>query len=263
MTALVRFPRKKSSQRIVLTVILIVAWHCVPPQPIDKVVPHQNEASFAVFHSPTIVDDERRTTVSIFQALSSTPTTIRTLPFGLRNAIWASFSSGSGFNLVGITHSWRVVTFGDSRQTLKDEGRTATAMNIQSQPTKRTLFEDIFGVSAFASTSSDSVQAPALLHKNSKSHDVFDTPVYLAPSLDDLFNPLIKSFLTLRPAEPSIADDADDGEEDIVMEEEQDPISPTSRHASRVPNAGEMDAFTKLFRSRCMTGRNLRLLGNS
>lgn len=213
-----------------------------------------------MFHSPTIVDEERRTTVSIFQALSSTPTAIRSLPFGLRNAVWASFNSGSGFNLVGITHSWRVVTFGDSRQTLKDEGRTATAMNIQNQPPKRTLFEDIFGVSAFASTSSDPVHAPSLLRKNSKSHEVFDTPVYLAPSLDDLFNPLIKSFLTLRPSEPSIADDAhDDDDDDIVMEEEQDTTSSASRHASRVPNPGEMDAFTKLFRARCMTGRNLCL----
>lgn len=213
-----------------------------------------------MFHSPTIVDEERRTTVSIFQALSSTPTAIRSLPFGLRNAVWASFNSGSGFNLVGITHSWRVVTFGDSRQTLKDEGRTATAMNIQNQPPKRTLFEDIFGVSAFASTSSDPVHAPSLLRKNSKSDEVFDTPVYLAPSLDDLFNPLIKSFLTLRPSEPSIADDAhDDDDDDIVMEEEQDTTSSASRHASRVPNPGEMDAFTKLFRARCMTGRNLCL----
>ncbi|KAF8203796.1 WD40-repeat-containing domain protein [Pholiota molesta] len=237
-----------------------VAWQCMTPQSIEKVVPHPKEASFAVFYPSTIVDEEQRTRVSIFLASSNTPTIIRALPFGLRNVVWASFNSRPGFNLVGITHSWRAVTIGDSEQTLTEEGLTAKAMNNHSQQLqRRTLFQDIFGASAFASVSSDTPQAASLQRKD-KIHDVFDTPVYLAPSLDFLFEPLIKSFLTPRPLEPIIIDDTveNDTDEDIVMEEEQGAVtSVLSGHTSRTPNPDEMEAFTKLFRARCMTGRNI------
>lgn len=230
------------------------------PQSIEKVVPHPKEASFAVFCSSTIVDEEHRTRISIFLASSNTPTSIRALPFGLRNVVWASFNSRPGFNLVGITHSWRAVTIGDSEQTLTEDGLTAKAMNNHSQQLqRRTLFQDIFGASAFASVSSDTPQTASLQRKD-KIHDVFDTPAYLAPSFDFLFEPLIKSFLTPRPSEPIIMDDTveNDTDEDIVMEEEQGAVtSVLSGHPSRTPHPGEMEAFTKLFRARCMTGRNI------
>ncbi|KAF9486317.1 WD40 repeat-like protein [Pholiota conissans] len=231
-----------------------VAWQCPTSQSIEKIVPHPQDPTFAVFYTPVVVDEELRTRASIFSTASNNPSSTRTIPFGLRNVVWASFSSRPGFNIVGITHSWRVVTIGDADQTLHDEGLTARAVNNQQQPQKKTLFQDIFGISAFAATSPDTSTTPTLQRKD-KTHEIFDTPAYLAPSLDSLFEPLITTLLTLRLSEPIITDDiAEEADEDIVMEEEQDVIaSVPSYHPSRMPHPGEMEIFTKLFRTRCMT----------
>ncbi|KAF8973504.1 WD40-repeat-containing domain protein [Flammula alnicola] len=234
-----------------------VAWQCDTPHPIDRVVPHQKDASFAVFHSPTVTGEEINTRVSIFRASSNIPTSIRSVPFGLRNVVWASFNKRSGYNLVGVTHSWRVVMISDSQQPSNEEGLTAKGINVGHESQRRTLFQDIFGVSAFAASNSDFSQAPSLLQKHHKTYTLFDTPAYLAPSLDSLFDPLVKSLLTNRPTEPSALEDRpeDDIEEDAVMEEEQVASnSILSSHPSRSPHPGEMEAFTKLFKARCMTG---------
>lgn len=230
----------------------LVAWQTLTPFVIDKIVPHQKEAMFAVFHSPDLDGEDHRTKVALFNASSSVPTSIRSVPFGLRNVVWASIQNQPGYSLVGVTYTWRVVIIGDSQPVLKDGDITARAMNFEPQQQKRTIFQDIFGVSAFANSTAESSQTPSIQKKASEKQ-VFSDPVFLAPSLDMLFSALVQPYLVVRPAKENTTLDSHEElvEEDVVMESEAE--IPTV-HTSRVPIPGEMDAFIKLFKTYCLTG---------
>jgi NET1-associated nuclear protein 1 (U3 small nucleolar RNA-associated protein 17) len=230
-----------------------VAWQCNTPLQIDQVVPHKKDAAFAVCHLSEIKDEDRHTKVSIFTVSSSTPTSIRSLPFGLRTVVWAPFLNDSGFNLVAITHSWKAVVFGDSQHSFKDKTLSPNGLNLGHQPQRQSIFQDIFGVSAFASV--PLTETPSLRHANSPQ-EILHKPAYSTPPLNELFDSLIKSFLTDRPPD-TIVDEEQNPEdfEDADIQDEQPAGVPliTSRHHSRSANPGEMETFTKLFRS-CMMG---------
>ncbi|KAH9486491.1 WD repeat-containing protein 75 [Psilocybe cubensis] len=227
-----------------------VAWQTLTPLAIDKIVPHPKESTFAVFHSPDQDGEDHRTKITLFHVSSKVPTTIRFVPFGLRNVVWASYQKQPGYNLVGITYSWRVVLIGDSRPVLKDGEITARAMNLEPQKQKKTIFQDIFGVSAFSNTTVEHAHTFTVQRKSSEN-EVFTDPAYTAPSLETFFSSLLKPYLVVRPAkESNIPDDHDEVvEEDVVMEDEREiPIA----HTSRVPIPGEMDTFIKLFKTHCL-----------
>jgi len=115
-----------------------------------------------------------------------------------------------------------------------------------------TLFQDIFGVSAFASV--PQAETLSLRHADGPQ-EILDQPAYSIPPLNDLFDSLINLFLRDRPPDSVIEEQ---GLEDLEHDDMQDvqpaddPLT-TRRHHSRFANPGEMAAFTKLFRSRCMT----------
>ncbi|KDR85477.1 hypothetical protein GALMADRAFT_234368 [Galerina marginata CBS 339.88] len=228
-----------------------VSWQSITPLPIDLVISHKKEETFAVFHSTSVTGEERRTKVSIFSVLSNVPNTIRALPFGLRNAILVPVQHKAGYNIAGVTDSWRVVMISDSSLTLKDEGLTARAMNFGAQAPKRTLFQDIFGASAFATDPIESTQTSPLQGKEQGGHETFNDSAYLSPSLDQLFASLAKTFLTARPSEKSttLENQEDFIDEDTAMNLELDF---PANHVARLPQPGEMNTFTKLFRTHCM-----------
>lgn len=116
-----------------------------------------------------------------------------------------------------------------------------------------TLFQDIFGVSAFASV--PQTETPPPRHADGPQ-EILDQPAYSTPPLNNLFDSLIKLFLRDRPPDSIIEEQ---GPEDLEYDDMQDvqsagdPLT-TSRHNSRFVNHGELEAFTNLFKSRCMTG---------
>ncbi|CAA7265897.1 unnamed protein product [Cyclocybe aegerita] len=229
-----------------------VSWQTTTPVQIEKVIPHPREDSFAVIHSPIVVNDAQRTKVSIFRVSSSSPFSVRSVPFGLRNVIWGAFQASAGFSLVGVTERWRVIVMGDSAASFKDEGRVARGINTTNQgQQKRTLFQDLFGVSAFADSNSEFPEWVSAPRKDNISHDLFSAPAFLMPALDTLFGPLIESFLTVRIAEGAVNPDGPpDAYEDVAMEEAADSLI-TPNQPPRVPQPGELDMFTKLFRTSC------------
>ena len=224
---------------------------------IYKVVAHPKDSSFVLFQVPSIVNEEYSTEVTTFDITSNFPKSTQSVPFGLRNVIWNSTSRRAGYNLVGVTHSWKVVSIGDSVQMLNDEGLAAKSLSVNQQPQKKTLFQDIFGASAFAVTAPEVSAVSSLLRNDSRLPNIFNTPAYLAPSLESLFDPLMKSMLVIRPAEevgPSTEDVEED--EDVAMEDEPRVSASTSAaQSSRMPVPGEMDALVKLFKKHCMTGK--------
>jgi len=165
----------------------------------------------------------------------------------------SSQSHGSGFNLIGVTYAWRVVGFGDATPPLKDIGGTPRDLNRDHRPQKRTLFQDIFGASAFAHDLVDLPEPGSVQRKDTQNHAMFTVPAFIAPSIDTLFDPIVKSFLKERPMEHKIDTDLDNVDEDAPMDEDED-LSLSPDHLPRAPYPGELEAFTKLFRTHCRTG---------
>ncbi|KAF5385093.1 hypothetical protein D9615_001275 [Tricholomella constricta] len=227
-----------------------VRWTYEALMTIDRVIPHTEGDSFAVFHGYFSSQELPKTRVSILRAVSSAPASSHSIPFRLRNFSLYPFSRKlSGQVFVGITYDWRVVLFGDGAKLAKEEGSTATEIASSSTPIRRTLFQDIFGYSAFAepptvSTSVDGMNRP---RSGKAATDVFDSPAYLMPTLEHLFNPLMDGFLKHRP---------DDAPEHVVPEEEEEvdmeeePAEPVlvGDRSSRVVNQEEMDAFVEFFK---------------
>lgn len=118
-----------------------------------------------------------------------------------------------------------------------------------------TLFQDIFGVSAFALVPQTETLSPR--HADGPQ-EILDQPAYSTPPLNDLFDSLIKLFLRDRPPDSIIEEQGPEDLENDDMQDVQSAGDPlvTSRHHSRFVNPGEMEAFTSLFRSRCMTGES-------
>ncbi|KAF8167608.1 quinon protein alcohol dehydrogenase-like superfamily [Crassisporium funariophilum] len=231
-------------------------WQSNTMVTIDRVVPHPREDTFAVFHS-SAGSEVSHTYVSIFGTTSNKPTSTRSVPFGLKSVVWSPLRRCAGYSLVGVTHNWRVVTFGDSQLHAQVEGSTARELNVENHPQRRTLFRDIFGSSAFAEgraesiPASSSVSTQARLAKGSESDEIFGDPAYLTSPLDNLFNPLMKLFLTTRISESSTPKEHlhSEDEEDVMMEDEvAEPLVLTTR-PPRITNQGEMEMFTKLFRT--------------
>ncbi|KAG5647763.1 hypothetical protein DXG03_008486 [Asterophora parasitica] len=216
---------------------------------IDRVVPHAEADTFAVFHDSS--DQELpKTRVSIFRAASSTPASSHSIPFRLRNlSPYPLSQKPSGQVFVGITDDWSVVLFGDGAKLAKEEGATATEIASSSTPARRTLFQDIFGKSAFAEPPTVSVVADGGNRpRNGKaSADVFDSPAYLMPALEHLFNPLMDKFLKPRLDDSPVHVNPED--EDVDMDEEPADVAFVSGQSSRVVNQEEMDAFVSLFKN--------------
>ncbi|KAF8913139.1 quinon protein alcohol dehydrogenase-like superfamily [Gymnopilus junonius] len=233
-----------------------VSWQSNTPFWIKKIVPHQMDATFAVFHSLGLNQDseESLTKVAVFRVSSSIPILVRHVPFGLRNVVWAPFHNHPGYNLFGVTDTWRVVMIGDSEPKFNNENLTAArGMNFDTQAPRKTLFHDIFGAAAFASLSTESIHLPHPQGMEKGNHEFFSDAVYMSPSLDVLFDAVAKTVLTSRPPEPicSMEDPGDLIEEDSEVDHEADIFK---HRAPRTPISGEMDIFTKLFRAHSLIG---------
>lgn len=229
----------------------LVVWQTSLPFSIDKIISHHREATFAVFHSTSI--GEATVRVAIFQASSSIPSSVHCLPFTLRNVEFNSFQGSRGFNLVAITHSWKVVLIGDSVPSSLEEGLFPKAISANEQRQNRTLFQDIFGVSAFEEDLSvDQLSMSAALSRKGVDHPLSDIPAFATPSFDTFFDPFLNAFMTPRDIKDADkVEEANMDLEDDVMEQEEDVR--LKHHAGfRLPLPDELEVFTKLFRTTCI-----------
>jgi NET1-associated nuclear protein 1 (U3 small nucleolar RNA-associated protein 17) len=224
---------------------------------------HPREDSFAVFHCSS-VNQDRHTKVSIFRVPSYIPAATFLVPFGLQNVVWNPIGKGAGYNLVGITHDWRVVVLGDTQLPSRDDNLPTKGLEISGHSEKRTLFEDIFGSSAFANGDSESLQSISTMSSHVRKldgsrHELFDKPAYLMPALDNLFDPLVTSLLSNRISEvnPEILEADEEEDEDVTMIDDtvQQPLFTT--RPTRIPNQGEMELFTQLFRATSITSTRI------
>ncbi|KAI0278152.1 WD40-repeat-containing domain protein [Russula aff. rugulosa BPL654] len=195
-------------------------------------------------------------TVSIFESSNGSPRNAYSLPFSLRNIVWYPQSSSkaketSAFRLVGITDNWDVVVCGDDVHPLAGEGSVARGLLTGSQePSKRTLFQDIWGDSALTGALVDPLiqrEVASTAPRNGQEiADIFGGPAYMIPPLETLFEPIMTHFLTPRPPEDETIRDAEDTSMDV--DESQANVRVSGTRAERVVDAREMDALIHLFR---------------
>ena len=170
------------------------------------------------------------------------------------------------FNLVGITDSWGVALFGDDVKLPSSlEGATTTQItNDAYLPRKNTLLQDIFGKSAFDDVAHPTVSAEtsAFVPREGKQviTSFFDTPAYLMPPLETMFDSIMQTFLTPRSTVKSGEDGAKQAEKDgDEMDVDEDPVSEDDsplivKNTTRVVDEREMDEFVKIFKHYGLTG---------
>ncbi|KAJ7161422.1 WD40 repeat-like protein [Mycena crocata] len=228
-----------------------VRWHYKSSNSIRALVSHPREDTFAiVLSSPKEKEERPKSRVVLFKVASPQPSKTLQVPFGFRNVIWYPLVSSS-FSLVAITHDWKVVVLGDSIQISKDEGAVSREIIADASPQRRTLFQDIFGKSAFgeqASALKSSALTPAARPKPREATGVFDEAAYLAPPLESLFEPLMDGFLKLRVVDTPDPSSVVPANDDVDMDVDGFATA-AGGIARRAVDKNEMGAMIDLFKT--------------
>lgn len=241
-----------------------VRWHHKSPWPIDKILPHPHDDSFAILHCPSISPRSRKHTTPITILTPSSPTAHRklTVPFGFLNVAWHASSTrttpriSSAYKLVGISNSYSVVLFGDDISAPSDEGLSANSITDgATSAQKTTLFQDVFGASSFSGSLKQPDPVPggtSLPWSGKEVAGMFDAPAYLMPPIESLFEPLIDSFIQPRQNELGSTQGTlvlEHLNEDVDMAGQSDDESQTTgMRSERVVDDNEMDMLVDLFR---------------
>lgn len=190
------------------------------------------------------------------------------LPFRFRGVIWNTIDATNS-TLVGITHSWDVVVCGDDPKFNNDLANVPREIDLSVGMTSRkTLFQDIFGKSAFAesaATTSPPRIAPQshTVDKTGKiSLEAFETPAYLAPPLETLYSTLIESFITkLNNQEEASQEEkqAEEGDDDMII----DTDVPQQVTRGRLVDDKEIEDLVKLFQMQSVDSEFYELVYDS
>ncbi|KAK0208756.1 WD40-repeat-containing domain protein [Desarmillaria ectypa] len=217
-------------------VLQSVRWHYRCPSPIKSVLCLKD--SFVVLSEAGTITHARA-----FSPTSSAPSRSLNLPFTLRGV-----APYTPTNFVGITHDWSVVIFGDNVAAISEEGSAARGIPTSSVHPARTLFQDIFGKSAFASQSFISNRPSSIATSApSKVRSLFDGPSYLMPPLESLFDDVMDDFLKPRQVKMTkIAEN--DVDVDMDVDEATD-APPAVVRRKLVVNEEEMGMFVDLFKA--------------
>lgn len=162
---------------------------------------------------------------------------------------------------MGITQEWNAVIFGDQVHLVDADQPDGRGLVGPAPVTKQTLFQDIFGKSAFIDIATKHNLPSAIPNtapwKGKQVEEIFKTPTYLMPPLGTLFDPLMGEFLKPRPMEEGAQDGAiaehDSADEDIEMEEEgADAPIVVGNRLERIVSDAEMVSMIELFKSHCL-----------
>lgn len=266
----------------------IVWTHRVPFKGPMLMIPHPENDSFAVVVCDGAAKGAvaTRTLVHIFGTRSSQPLRSYTLPFSLRHAIWYPTASSPPIDTTKSTplYSLLAITTGSTTVIIGDEeilsatpsvGSSARAIGPNAAVELRpTLFQDIFGKSAFPALEIPSITRTrkpvedeiTSLGSGTKCLDLtlLDGPAHLLPPISSLFDSLIGSFTNIStPASSSTQssvpiEDFEEGERTANLEKiegdskgkiRRDVGTPHARHGARKITDEELSVFAELFRT--------------
>jgi NET1-associated nuclear protein 1 (U3 small nucleolar RNA-associated protein 17) len=261
-----------------LPTLSTVRWHYRSKLSIVKAIPHPLRETIAIFTEVLAQPDSQPSTgISVFQPASSEPVHTYSVPFRLRDVAWFTPSTPletASFTLLGITHSWEVVLLGDEVRVPEDVG--SQARDISTTPgagRSRTLFQDIFGESAFSKltvqenpvSQSQSLVSEMQRANNDTTRLLSAAPAYLMPPLETLYDAFISEVVHIEGLDSQLRGNiveaggaVRDGEdEDVDMDVGDDDKSSTgfitgARFLDRV----QMDDFIELFRYHAIQGKS-------
>ncbi|THH10974.1 hypothetical protein EW145_g971 [Phellinidium pouzarii] len=236
-----------------------VCWHYFSPLEIAQVLTHPEEDLIAIIVQPYADEGAIRTSkVLHFSPTASKPFNVRTLPFRFRAVGW-NYLNKSSRSLLGITYSWNVVLCGDDAHVpAKMENTSREIDRNDAIIPRKTLFQDIFGKSAFIDTfvsTMDPYTSSSGLDRNLQkvASSVFDAPAYLAPPIETMYSSLIEAFLTKAP-EQEVSFSYEDVPEDLdEMIVDLEPVFPVSR--GRLIGEEEIESLLVLFQKQIITTR--------
>ncbi|KAJ6621208.1 WD40 repeat-like protein [Mycena sp. CBHHK59/15] len=225
-----------------------VRWHHKSSGVIQTLISHPRVDTFALILCPSPTEERPKSGVSLFLVNSPQPSKTVSVPFGVRNVTWYPLVASSTFSLVAITHDWKVMVLGDNIILPKEEGSISRGITTDASPQRRTLFQDIFGKSAFGETSTLqplALSSTARPWTGREGASVFDDAAYLMPPLENLFEPLMKGFLKPRAEEVAAVPPTIDA--DVEMDVDG-PAVVTGGDSKRVVDQQELNVLVDLFK---------------
>ena len=228
--------------------------------PIQRVISHSHEESFAIFYRQSSATDNK-TIALTFDVTSPSPTNKQIIPHTFHTIVPYA-QSQSLFSFVGITSNWAVVSFGEQAFPLRAEDTSSNKISSEAVSHRRTLFQDIFGVSAFDHAASERpVQMPfstAVLPRSKAPVSALDGPSHLLPPMSNIFETIMEDFVHETPSSASMAQ-VIDVDEDVDMEVDAPELVAPPKHTTRHIAQQEMDVLVNLFKSHtigCMYHRS-------
>lgn len=195
--------------------------------------------------------NEAQTNVLVFQPNSRTPRQSKSLPFQLRELAW--YRKGSRFSFAGITTSWNVTLLGDDTVRIEDEGSSSNPIKNQTSSARRTtLYQDIFGKSAFDSIPElYPTPSPIEPPNPERLQPFFDSPAHLAPPIESTYAFIMGGF-SPKHREPSNDEGIDAGGEDEEMIDPQEPRSNALLPLLDIDDR-ELESLSQFFRQQCFS----------
>ena len=225
-------------------------WLYRTPMPIQQVISHFYEETFAIFYRQLGTADNK-TIALTFDVTSPSPTNKHIIPYTFHTIVPYA-PSRALFSFVGVTDNWAVVSFGEQAFQLQAEGASSNKISAEVVSHKRTLFQDIFGLSAFDhSTSERPAQtsfSTTVLPRSKAPVSAFDDPSHLLPPMSNIFETIMEDFINEIPTSASTAQ-VIDADENVDMEVDAPELVATPKHWTRHVGQEEIDSLVNLFKS--------------
>lgn len=141
---------------------------------------------------------------------------------------------------------------GDDVRLPDEAGSVSRGLKGAAVAQKRTLFQDMFGVSALVDVAlkkSPQIAKSQGTWKGKEVEKILDTAAYLMPPLDTLFDTLMDGFLTVRSSHDIEEDDHEEDHADEMEVEGDDNLIVVGNSAQRSIGPAEMHAMVELFKT--------------
>jgi NET1-associated nuclear protein 1 (U3 small nucleolar RNA-associated protein 17) len=173
----------------------------------------------------------------------------------LRSIAWDSLSTRphrlSSFSCMGITSDYQVVLFGDEVPPPTESGASSNNLPGVAAAPMSTLFQDLFGQSAFMDVSNEPLASanharPSRI-SNKGASEVLSAPAHLLPPVGTVFDDIMERFLQPRPIEdvsPTLPPSQDEQDEDVLMQIDDGPQA----LGKDFVDSAEISTLVKIFR---------------
>lgn len=179
------------------------------------------------------------------------------LPFTIKQVVPLYSNNSKDFSAVAISDEGTVLLIGDNVSLPEREGAVERSLSKASS-TRLSLFEDVFGRSAFKDLESTVVEPRVEIDPTNfgaaMDLRLLDGPAYLLPPMETLYQSLMDGVLVKPREERGDFVDERVDEDDAMEVDEMGDLAPEVEETLpmvRLVDQGEMDMFVQLFQEHC------------